>query len=125
MIEAAAEAFFSIHPHDDLKKQVEELVQAARHFAPRRNEIAHGVVTSMRRPYHGYALLPSEYATNKNKLPPAPLGRDFRLIPAYVYTRFELATFTARFRELWRRADDANDAVRDFHRSQYPPTPKP
>jgi hypothetical protein len=44
MIEAAAEGFFVVFPNDDLAGRIGKLLERARNYSPRRNEIAHGVV---------------------------------------------------------------------------------
>jgi hypothetical protein len=44
MLRAAAEAYFAEKPDPDLLTQFKEILQSAANFAPRRHEIAHGVV---------------------------------------------------------------------------------
>ena len=82
MVQAAAEASFFTNPEARLQKEVSGLIKAAREFAPRRNEIAHGIVR--RRPVpegfitahsgrvvqrlrtRGFAVMPSDYSTMEN-----------------------------------------------------------
>jgi hypothetical protein len=133
MVEATADAFFFLRPetgtnfHSALKK----LLLDGLNFAPRRNEIAHGVLRHNRsapdgwpleryiaegilspeslRPHPmrplGFVLCPSDVASVKNQMEKT----DFSLfpityIPDFAYSSAEILIFSERFNELRRRA---------------------
>jgi len=84
MMEAAAEAYFFEHPQEKLQRDMKNLLTAAKGFAARRNEIAHGIVRNRMVPSHvimnrqggmlqmskarGWAVEPSDYMTGKTDL---------------------------------------------------------
>jgi hypothetical protein len=120
MIEAAAQAYFFERPDADLEKELNGCLEAAKGFSPRRNEIAHGVVRELSilgtpivipgqiffRPSisNGFAVLPSQYATNKTKLaPPSGLLFPVNREPKYIYSSAEINAFSILFRQLGDR----------------------
>jgi hypothetical protein len=44
MLKAASEAYFAEHPNEGFQKSFVTILKHAKNFAPRRNEIAHGIV---------------------------------------------------------------------------------
>lgn len=117
MVKAAAEAYFFATPDEDLQKDVTAVLTAANSFSHRRNEIAHGVVrcismhdkyisnpaggTSQTLKTWGWAVVPSDYSTQKTELIPpknALAGAGKR--PKYTYTSNEIAIFIQGFRGL-------------------------
>ncbi len=134
MIAAAAEAFFFLYPNEgrnegsQLQAALGELLTEAGNFAPRRNEIAHGLVLenkplafdgrasglfgSMRPPMRdpkrpiGFVLIPADHATNKTEMEKGQtLLFPVNYVPRYVYSSAEIAAFTAEFQRLeqWAR----------------------
>jgi hypothetical protein len=108
MILSASKAFFlSIEP--SYEAEIKSLLDDAKQFASRRNEIAHGIV----QPYYikgsnrsGYALGPSKYATRKQNL---SRMSDFDIYYAtvsslYAYTSTQLSEITNQFGILTERA---------------------
>ena len=106
MIKAAAESYFLLRPDDDTANEFKELMKCADDLAPRRNEIAHGIVQPYfplaARPPKGYALVPSLHATGKRPIVRAIAhahnsGR-------YAYTATEIAAFGSAFEILAKAA---------------------
>jgi hypothetical protein len=117
MMRAAASAYFHQRPNHEMKERFEDLLNRACNFSPRRNEIAHGIVTVV---YYEatsgkdfpdlswdevlvasrWLLGPPEYATNKNSL--VPIGDDqIRLKRRkYSYSCKEIDHYRAQFKKL-------------------------
>lgn len=108
MILAASKAYFFTR-EPSYEEDIKSLLDDARQFSTRRNEIAHGIV----QPYFikgsrraGYALGPSKYATRKQRLSHL---YDFDIYDAmvssmYAYTSSLLLEFTDHFGVLTARA---------------------
>lgn len=105
MLRRASEAYFHSRPGHQMQDRFDKILDRAGKFSPRRNEIAHGVVTAI---YEGtnvtavnfwtdqrYLLLPTEYATNKNVLRPFK-GRP-ETEPRYVYSSVEIDGYGKEF----------------------------
>jgi len=90
MLKAASEGYFHEHPNEKFLNDFKEILKAAKNFASRRNDIAHGVVdyfsitmeTDLRQPGGGFAMFPS-YASFKD--------RSIENRPDYCYTSVELS----------------------------------
>lgn len=117
MVERAAEAFFFAKPSNELKAAVGNIIEQARGYSARRNEIAHGVVRKIEDPgplikgpfggtmrlpvLWGFGVVPSEYATNKNDLAPAlTLLHDITRVRKYTYASDAIITYSAGFTAL-------------------------
>ncbi|MGH6981124.1 MAG: hypothetical protein ACREFC_07935, partial [Stellaceae bacterium] len=118
MMRAAANAYFHQRPKHEMKERFEELLNRASNFSPRRNEIAHGIVTvvyyespegrefselSMTEVLNAgrWLLGPPEYATNKNTL--VPIGSaefGFMRRRKYAYSCKEIDYYRAQFKKL-------------------------
>jgi hypothetical protein len=122
MVEAAAEAYFFTDPEARLQKEVIGLINAARGFAPRRNEIAHGIVRRRTVPggfiaspsgrvvqkleTWGFAVVPSDYSTKRTTLePPTILLAGIGHGPDYIYTSKEINDLTKKFTTLATQTD--------------------
>lgn len=110
MIQAASEAYFFARPHGDLSPRVASLLKEARGYSPRRNEIAHGIVRmiyghSVRGVRElGFAVHPSDYATNKTKLEQGVGTRSgIKRSPEYVYASGTIIDFSNKFAQLRQR----------------------
>jgi len=120
MVEAASEAYFFSTPDSEPEPELNEVLKEARNYATRRNEIAHGIVRSFEVPdgiivrnafgpvrrmkKWGYAVVPSDYATNKTILTRGPTilhGTERR--PKYTYTSVEIDAFAKHFTALGDR----------------------
>jgi hypothetical protein len=102
MIEEAAKAHFQWYPNPTLEKQLKEFIGTeCRHFASKRNNIAHGIVdlrfSDPPKLKIGYWLVPSLYASKKNPL----TGPN-----AYAYTSAEIIYFIKEFDRLWVRVGE-------------------
>jgi hypothetical protein len=106
MIKEASSAYFFTYK-TDYPDDISVLLEDAKHFAARRNEIAHGIV----QPYYagglgnnGFALGPSRYATRKRKLKRLEhIGQD-GVEELYAYTSEDLRVFVTHFDALANRA---------------------
>jgi len=124
MIGGAAEAFFLTREEDPfpaLKKQVDGLLEAVEGFAPRRNEIAHGVIGIKFAdepmyehvvPKSSWVLTPSIYAKTKRTMVHAKLSGIVGLIPLYEYSSVEINGISAKFRDLKGVASKVALAIR-------------
>jgi hypothetical protein len=68
MLVAAAEVYFKNHPDSSLTKHFDDAIELASNFSPRRNDIAHGCVTSVSHSpikYPRWLLLPPRHSTAK------------------------------------------------------------
>ena len=108
MIDQAAKAHFFAFP-DDVALLLKDLLESAKRFSARRNEIAHGIV----QPYQpqglsipGYALLPSRHATRKRELSNNPIKGNAEIISAYAYASDEIDYFGECFSALANQAMD-------------------
>ncbi len=124
MIQAAAEVYFLNLSDADLSVRFYDLINEIAKFSPRRNEIAHGIVRSMRMPMEsseaeeklrtraltpedfGYALFPSEYSTNKNTLVVRARHESPRQNPRYLYSSKEIDGYGRHFRRLGKAAKE-------------------
>lgn len=117
MLLAAAEVFFLDSPDGELAPRFHDLVNEIAKFSPRRNEIAHGIVRLVGKPMDaneaakidlrklslddfGYALFPSEYSTNKNKLALSDKREGHHRSPRYLYSSKEIDKYGKHFRRL-------------------------
>lgn len=111
MVEEATKAFFFMRPNPGLHSRFDELVEMARGYSARRNDLAHGVVdyhpayyaTDHEETSRGHVLLPSEYATKKRVLHSvglSPVGQ----IPLYYYGSEHIDGYAIGFRVLRTRA---------------------
>lgn len=100
MLKAASSAYFHDFPNNDFRKNILDLIKEAKNLAPRRNEIAHGIVRDFYELPHPdippfrtgqYALFPT-YADSKK--------RDVNTNPSYCYTSVELNHYTEQFIKL-------------------------
>jgi hypothetical protein len=120
MVEAAGEAYFFENPDTDLAAELKSCLAAANGFSGRRNEIAHGIVKElslpgnvifipdkvMARPMvpNGFAVVPSEYATNKTELAqPLTILHQVARKPKYTYSSAEINALAILFRQLGDR----------------------
>lgn len=111
MLKAAAEAYFFVNPAPKIQSAFNELITRAIKFSPRRNEIAHGVVS----PYDDgqghtgkFVLEASLYATNKRRLNPIA---HTEYIPTYEYSSREIDAFREEFTTLWREGGHLIDLL--------------
>lgn len=99
MLRAASQAHFNEQPNDVLQQQFKDIIRDATSFSPRRNEIAHGVVTNFRtnpvlgppRRMKSFALYPS-FANFKD--------RAIDKTPSYCYSAADIAYYSDQFEEL-------------------------
>jgi hypothetical protein len=118
LISASAEAFFASHPNINLLEGATKILKNADRAAARRNEIAHGMVSPyysrmQRRVKLGFALIPPNYARNKNILTPAQDSESrFTMMPKFVYSSKEIDTSGKRFREMARPVFRASSLFR-------------
>jgi hypothetical protein len=124
MLRAAAEAYFAKKPDSDLLTQFAEILQSTTNFAPRRTDIAHGVVDHFMSYPSGstlpgdptYCLYPSSASSsngNRNNL------------PSYCFSSAELDYFFSEFYRLQEPV--ASVAVRIIKRDRRQigrPTPR-
>lgn len=109
MVQAAGDAFFLIEPNPQQEADFESILNLARGYSARRNDIAHGVVGQYASPagrVRGLALLPAEYATSKHEFrKDVDLKRSPGAIatrPKYAYTTAEVRFFSGQFQQLVR-----------------------
>jgi len=116
MLIEAAEAYFNLHPDENLTHRFSRIVSTeCREFSSRRNEIAHGrVQAAFESPMGGRLsnfLTPGLYASKKWR-PNEP--------PKYIYTSKEIDYFRNQFEELYDRIRglvvDMMDVQRAFDR---------
>jgi hypothetical protein len=117
MLRSAAEAHFHTKPGHKMKDRFEGLLKLTGNYSPRRNEIAHGLVTAAyyefeegRSPQkhsveeflnaQRWLLCPPEYATNKITL--MPIGDDEKITGRrkYAYSCKEIDHYGKQFREI-------------------------
>lgn len=117
MLRSAAEAYFHAKPGHKMKDRFDGLLKLAGNYSPRRNEIAHGLVTVAYFMFENeeglqkasieaslramrWLLCPPEYATNKHTL--MPMGDDeiFRYRRKYAYSCKEVDHYGQQFREI-------------------------
>jgi hypothetical protein len=111
MVQAATEAFFFRQPNPALHVQFDELMEMARGYSGRRNDLAHGVVDYHPEYYatdpedvsRGHVLLPSEYATKKRVLHSVGLS-PIKQNPLYYYGSEQIDRYAVGFRILRSRA---------------------
>lgn len=109
MLDEAETVFFGYYANPDLQKHIRDFLKLCRNYAPRRNEIAHGIVWTVYWPKlqgTGSALFPARYSSSKNRivgLPTAQAQRGYQT-PVYIYSSVEIGAIKDRFVEL---TDDA------------------
>lgn len=120
MISAAADAAFFLTPDDTLHHDLSKLLDQIGRFAARRNEIAHGRVTTyytaprsgfiiqtVREMPAGYILEPPNYATNKTKLAPGRIILETaHHKPSYAYSSVEIGVLEKHFVRLEEEAQN-------------------
>lgn len=105
LIRTASQAFMhSTQPPEGLEEQLSTLLNMGDRYAPRRNEIAHGIVLNFKEAFlvdnkitakaNGFVLAPHYHNPKKQNL----VGRV--PIPTYLYTSKEIDYFKDRFEEL-------------------------
>ena len=111
MINEASKAFF-LRINPSIENEIKRLLDDAKQFATRRNEIAHGIV----QPYYsrgqtqsGYALGPSRFATRKQIL--SWDGMLGSVDGMYAYTSRELENLYTNFGVLTERAMELHLAL--------------
>jgi len=134
LIDAAAKAVFFGKPNVELSKKLKSLINEIKNFATRRNEIAHGSVTTyfgplgtksgmparlLKRPDKAtFVLGPPEYATNKTELQPGRfLIEQTYHAPHYAYSSIEIGYFESHFVRL---QNDVGKLGVDLYRHQRP-----
>jgi hypothetical protein len=111
MLRAASQAYFSEHPNSELQQQFKAILSAATSFAPRRNDIAHGVVDQFRsdpasarpRRLKSFGLYPS-YANFKD--------RALDQTPSYCYSSVEIDRYSDEFSALQMAAGFFQEGLR-------------
>jgi hypothetical protein len=105
MLRASAEAFFSAFPDEGLQDTYQKFLKSVKEFAPRRNDIAHGVVAEFYRNIdNGLVYVPGYFA-----LYPTIASfkqRSIDGIPAYCMGSAEIKYFSNRFRSLLKPSAD-------------------
>jgi hypothetical protein len=91
MVEAAARAFFYLHPHQKHEYQLKKIMKAANGWAARRNDVAHGNVAGCPWDLNQCLLWPSDYNSKKYSV---------ERRPAYLYNDAQIDDFTKRFYDL-------------------------
>jgi hypothetical protein len=91
MVEAAARAYFHLHPHDEFEQWYKDLMKAANGWSARRNDVAHGTVNGCPWDSNLCLLWPSDYNTKKYSL---------ERLPAYLYNHIQIKEFTDQFYDL-------------------------
>lgn len=112
MVKVATEAYFLQTPHE-IHSTFIKIIDEAKEFSTRRNEIAHGIV----QPYSydqrilGYALGPSRHATRKHKLyleidfnSSNPIGYISEQM--YAYTSIDIDYFRMQFERLGKALEE-------------------
>lgn len=106
MLREASKAFFFTQS-SLLEEELKSLLDDAKEFATRRNEIAHGIVQS----YYsggssksGHALGPSKYAARKQALTNHHAIEEVILSGKYAYTSEIIVAFTRHFGDLSQRS---------------------
>jgi hypothetical protein len=106
MLREASKAFF-FKQSSLLEEELNSLLDDAKNFATRRNEIAHGIVQS----YYsgglansGYALGPSKYAARKQELTNHHAIEEVILSGKYAHTSDIIVKFTRHFGDLSQRS---------------------
>jgi len=98
MLRAASETYFHESPNAERQQDFKKIFKLAKGFAPRRNDIAHGIVGAfLGFPHGSSATLPMTYGLYPSLA--AYKDRDHEEAPEYCYTSVELAYFTDAF---WR-----------------------
>jgi hypothetical protein len=107
MVREASAAYFMILPDEELARLIGKLCADAQQLAPRRNEIAHGIV----QPYfpkgggqRGCALGPSRHASKNYKLTGNEDDPPYSAVPNYAYTSKEIDDFAKAFEGLAKEA---------------------
>ena len=134
MLRAAAQGYFHSRPDHEMKGRFESSLNLATNFSPRRNEIAHGIVTvafyqvdsgkeflklSLEESLKAqrWLLCPPEYATNKNVLIPLAEQTFGRTRRKYAYSCKEVNHYQVQFtqlrRDLWQLTLDWWDRYPD------------
>jgi hypothetical protein len=88
MVEAAARAFFYLHPHQKHEDRLKKLMKAANGWSARRNDIAHGNVAGCPWDLNQCLLWPSDYNSKKYSV---------ERRPAYLYNDAQIMDFRNGF----------------------------
>jgi hypothetical protein len=101
MLRATSESFFDMKPNEELLQDFKSVLSAATCYAPRRNDIAHGVVDY----WQAYPpkVLPEDYVGDSWALYPSFASfkdRDVRDLPKYCYTAVEIDYFKTEFEKV-------------------------
>lgn len=127
MIQAACDAYFLLHPHDELMAETRHLLNLYGHASSRRNEIAHAVVSATLRSRtvnkvavplpREWFLGPPIFATRKNDKLSFETNGTIVTGPKYRYSTVEIDHFSKCFAELEVRAANLSQRIRAFHAS--------
>jgi hypothetical protein len=115
MLRAAAEGYFAEKPDPDLLTELKEILQSAANFAPRRHDIAHGVVDRYM-PYPPGSTSPEDATYCLYPSGGCSSERDRDNLPAYCLTSAELDYFFSEFYRLQEPA--ASVTMRILKRDQ-------
>jgi hypothetical protein len=116
VLRAAAEAYFAEKPDPDLLMRFEEILHSATNFAPRRNDIAHGVVDHFMS-YPPGSTLPGDATYCLYPSCGSASQRDRSSLPSYCFSSVELDYFFSEFYRLQEPA--AAVAMRILKRDQH------
>jgi len=115
MLRAAAEAYFGEKPDSDLVTQFEEILQSAINFAPRRTDIAHGVVDHFMS-YPPGSTVPEDATYCLYTSGASSGNRNRNNLPSCCFSSVELDYFFSEFYRLQEPA--ASVAVRIIKRDR-------
>ncbi len=125
MLAAAAEAFFSVFPDTNAEKETTDVIKLHEKLAPRRNDIAHGIVQAfssrlahLPNAKETWCLFPA-YTTTKA----VHIGKEgrFPFEPKYAFTAQEIRRFAAYFRATRPAVAGLTETLRKLQKS--PSTP--
>ena len=107
MIKAAAAAYFTTN-NKEPSEELKILLERAKSFSLRRNDIAHGIVQPFTHPSglqpRTYALLPSRHATRRRRIEYNLEVSRFDSVHEYAYTSNEIKYFGSCFSSLANEA---------------------
>jgi hypothetical protein len=123
MVKAAADAFFLKEKESGAESHISKIIEFAEGLAPRRNEIAHGIVQHFDEPdgfvstpaggvivkmkRWGYAIAPPRHSTGKTTIEISPILMEATItVPKYRYTSAEIGDFANMFSTLARETED-------------------
>jgi hypothetical protein len=103
MIRAAASSYFTIK-NEPYLEELKQVLDEAKSFSPRRNDIAHGILQPFTKPSglgpQTYALVPSRHATRRRRLEYNLKDGTLDIIYDYAYTSVEIRQFGKFFDKL-------------------------